>query len=141
MTDRVDEQITVAASPSTVWHALVDAVERRRWWGYLELAPVVGGGFIERWTGPDGDEVVTSGSVVEAIPERFLRLTWSDQAWPAATDVLIALEPVDRGTIVRVQHTGWDRLPDGARLAEEHRAGWRAHLTNLRNHAEGLAPR
>src|SRR3712207_4395044 len=96
MTNRVDEKISVAASPTTVWHALVDARERRGWWSYLELDPVVGGRFTERWTWPDGDEVVTSGSVVEVSPDRLLRLTWSDQAWPAPTEVAITLHPVDR---------------------------------------------
>lgn len=132
----IDEQTTIGVPPSRVWHALVDAGERSRWWRYMELDAVVGGRFIERWTGPHGEEMVTSGVVVEATPPRVLRLTWSDPGWPADTEVEITLAPVEGGTVVRVRHLGWDRFPDGSPLEEEHRAGWRVHLTNLRDSAE-----
>lgn len=133
----VDEHITISAPPNAVWPALIDAEARKKWWSYLELDPVIGGRFAERWTGPDGVDVVTSGAITELAPERLLRLTWSDADWPASTYVEITLEAVDAGTLVRVRHTGWDRLPDGARLADEHRSGWRTHLDNLRHHVEG----
>lgn len=137
--DEVDEALVIGASPSTVWQALVDTDRRRRWWSYVELDPVVGGRFVERWRGAGGEHMLTSGSVVELLSDRLLRLTWSDENWPAETEVEITLADADPGTVVRIRHLGWRRLPDGERLAEEHRAGWRMHLSNLRDHVEGEA--
>lgn len=117
--------MAIRASPDTVWRALVDAERRKDWWGYLELDPVAGGRFTERWTGPEGEPVVTSGTVLELVPDRRLRLRWSDQDWPVTTEVDITLTPRDEGTLVRIRHSGWNLLPDGHALADEHRAGWR----------------
>ena len=135
----VAEEQVIAAPPGAVWRALVDPDQRRRWWSYLELDPVVGGRFTERWAGPDGEEMVTTGSVLEAIDGRLLRLTWSDAAWPAPTEVEVSVAPAPGGAVVRVRQVGFDRLPDGQRLAADHAAGWRAHLSNLRSVAEGRA--
>ena len=136
----VVEEETIAAPAAAVWRALVHADQRRRWWSYLDLDPVVGGRFTERWTGPDGTEMVTAGSVLEVTDRRLLRLAWSDADWPAQTEVEISLAPAPApgGTVVRIRHSGFERLPDGRRLAREHAAGWRAHLSNLRSAAETL---
>jgi uncharacterized protein YndB with AHSA1/START domain len=137
----VAEEELVAAPPDVTWRALIDAEQRRQWWSYLDLEPVAGGRFTERWTGPDGQEMVTSGSVLEVIEGRLLRLTWSDADWPARTTVDVTMSPVPEGTLVRVRHSGFARLPDGRHLAREHAAGWRAHLANLRSVAErGATP-
>jgi uncharacterized protein YndB with AHSA1/START domain len=137
----VVEGETIAAPSGVVWRALVDADQRRRWWSYLDLDPVVGGHFTERWTGVDGKETVTTGSVLEATRERRLRLTWSDADWPAQTEVEVSMTPALGGTFVRVRHSGFECLPDGQRLAREHAAGWQAHLSNLRSVAEeGATP-
>jgi uncharacterized protein YndB with AHSA1/START domain len=132
----VVEEELIAAPSSAVWRALVDGAHRRRWWSYLELDPVVGGRFTERWAGADGEEMVTTGSVLEVTEGRLLRLTWSDADWPAETEVVISVTSVAAGTLVRVQHAGFERLPDGQRLAQEHAAGWQVHLSNLRSITE-----
>ncbi len=139
----VDEQVFIHAPLSSVWQAIVDAEHRRRWWSYLQLDPVVGRRFIERWTDSDGEEVLTTGSVLELSSERLLRMSWSDESWPTQTEVVFTLTPSDGGSVVRVRHWGWGALPEGQRLAEEHRVGWRMHLSDLRDHVEklGAAPR
>lgn len=135
-----DAEVLVAAPPSTVWRALVDAEHRSRWWSYLELHPEIGAGFTERWTGADGEERMTTGSVVDVSPDRLLRLTWSDVGWPAETEVEITMGPTPAGTVVRVRHAGFERLPEGHRIAHEHAAGWRMHLSHLRSFIEGEPP-
>ncbi len=67
---------------------------------------------------------------------RLPRLTWSDDNWPVETQVEISLSPTPGGTLVRVRHSGFERLTDGRRLATEHGAGWQLHLSNLRSLAE-----
>ena len=90
----------------------MDADRRKRWWSYLQLDPVIGGGFIERWTGPAGESMVTMGSVLEVTANRILRLTWSDDNWPVETEVEIILPPTPGGTLVRVRHSGFERLTE-----------------------------
>lgn len=114
-----------------VWDAIVRAELRSQWWSYLTLEAQVGGRFEERWTDGSGEAKVTSGRVIELSEPRWIRLSWSDEDWSAATDVTIELMAADPFTTVRVTHSGWDELPDGPRLAPAHRDGWNAHLRNL----------
>ena len=86
----------------------------------------------ERWTDAAGHELRTTGEVLEVDPPRLLRLSWKDDGWPASTEVELRLEPRPEGTLVTVRHSGWAALPDAGTLVGEHRAGWRAHLDDLR---------
>jgi uncharacterized protein YndB with AHSA1/START domain len=79
----------------------------------------------------------TSGEVTEVVIDRLLVLSWADDDWPTTTRVEIRLADIGGTTLVRLLHAGWEALPDGAALAEEHRAGWRLHLDNLRRCVEG----
>lgn len=133
----VDESVVIAAPPPEVWHAVVVAEARAGWWSYLTLDASIGGRFEERWTDGSGRQVLTSGVVTELVVDRLLALHWADDAWPAATRVEIRLADVDAKTVVQLLHSGWEALPDGAALAEEHRMGWRMHLDNLRRCVEG----
>ncbi|WP_169809363.1 SRPBCC family protein [Actinomadura chibensis] len=143
----VDESIVIRAPARQVWRTIVDADARAGWWEYLDLDATPGGRFEERWTGDDGTEQITSGEVVELADARLLVLSWADDGWPAATRVEVTLDPGDGGpddggpgdggaTTVRLRHTGWEALPDGAALAAAHRGGWLHHLDNLRRCAE-----
>lgn len=133
----VDESIAIAASAPAVWRAIVVAEVRAGWWGHMDLDAAVGGRFEERWTNGGGREVLTSGTVTDVVAGRLLVLSWADEDWPTATRVEVQLAATDGMTLVRLLHTGWEALPDGAALAEEHRAGWRLHLDNLRRCVEG----
>ena len=133
----VHEAGVVAARREDVWRAIVDAEARAGWWPYLDLDAAPGGRMEERWTDGAGAEVVTAGEVVEVIEPRLLRLTWKDDGWPAATEVELRLERQQGGTLVAVRHTGWDSFPDPRALVAAHRAGWRAHLEDLRSLLRG----
>ncbi|HEX2118428.1 MAG TPA: SRPBCC domain-containing protein, partial [Acidimicrobiales bacterium] len=128
----VHEAVVVAARREDVWRAIVGAEARAGWWPYLDLDATPGGRMEERWTDGAGADVVTAGEVIEVIEPRLLRLTWKDDGWPAATEVELRLERQQGGTLVAVRHTGWDSLPDPRALVAAHRAGWRAHLEDLR---------
>jgi uncharacterized protein YndB with AHSA1/START domain len=132
----VDESVVIAAPAHRVWQGVVVAETRAGWWEYLRLDATVGGRFEERWRDGDGQEMITSGVVTDLIGDQLLVLQWADEHWPTTTRVEIRLEETGSATKVRVQHTGWDQLPAGVTLAEEHRAGWRLHLDNLRRCVE-----
>ena len=134
--DEVLVSVAIRGPAPAVWAAIVDPDRRRGWWSYLDLDPVEGGRVVERWQRSDGEAVTTTGSVLEVVPERLLRMAWRDDDWPASTTVEIALAPAPDGTVVTVRHHGWAPLPDPAGLAAAHRDGWRAHLEALRRHVE-----
>ncbi len=133
----VDESALIRATPQRVWQAIVDAADRAHWWGHLELDARPGGRFEERWTDEAGEARLTTGHVTTMVAPTLLCLHWADDDWPAGTDVEIELHAVDsRTTAIRVRHIGWEGLPDGDQLAEQHRQGWKTHLVNLREAAE-----
>ncbi|GII54780.1 hypothetical protein Pth03_31690 [Planotetraspora thailandica] len=132
----MDESIAVAAPARAVWQAIADPELRSRWWPGMELDPVVGGRFTERWTDEHGREVVTTGVVIEAVEDRLLALIWADEGWQTTTMVEVRLGESGGVTRVGVRHTGWDGLPDPEILAAKHRAGWREHLNDLRRAVE-----
>jgi uncharacterized protein YndB with AHSA1/START domain len=132
-------EAVAAAPPEAVWRALVDPGIRGRWWPGTELDPTVGGRFTERWAGPGGEPKLTAGTVLNAAPARSLRLSWADTDWPAETTVSLDLVPVAAGTEVRLRHAGFGRLADAARVAADHRAGWRVHVADLCRAAEAGA--
>lgn len=133
------ERTDVDAPISQVWGALVSPDERAAWWPYLTLDPSVGGRFEELWTDPSGDRKRTSGRVTAMEHPHHLALTWADDDWPAATRVEISLTATGTGTEVTIRHTGWRALADPEHLIADHRAGWRMHLHNLREHLDGTA--
>lgn len=86
---------------------------------------------------PKGGRCSPAGAVIDLAVARLLVLSWADDDWPAATRVEVRLAEADGMTAVRLLHTGWGAVPDGAALADEHRVGWRLHLDNLRRCIEG----
>ena len=128
----VRETVVVPAPADRVWWRIVEADGRAGWWPYLALDATPGGRMEERWTDAGGHELRTTGEVLEVDPPRLLRLTWQDDGWPAATEVELRLEVAEEGTRVTVRHSGWAALGDGDTLVPDHRAGWRAHLEDLR---------
>ena len=140
----VDESIDVEASPERVWRVLADPDLLAAWWDGMELTVVAGGRFEEHWLDERGVERVTSGRVESCTPSEELVLSWADDDWPATTWVEITITPATRTTSrLRVRHLGWERLPDGAALADAHRDGWRHHLRNwarAASHAPSSTP-
>jgi uncharacterized protein YndB with AHSA1/START domain len=144
MTDSLEIHVavTVRVSAAEAWQALVSETHRRSWFPHLELDPRVGGRLIERWRNEDGGEVSTTGEVLEVDPPWRLSCTWRDDEWPAATEVEFEIRADERATRIHVGHIGWERLGgDGPRLREAHLAGWRRHLSNLRDYLEGASTR
>jgi uncharacterized protein YndB with AHSA1/START domain len=78
----------------------------------LRLEPRVGGRLVEVHdleTGA-GFEI---GRVLVWEPGKRLVFTWQQANWSPtdSTDVEVRFEPSGRGTLVTVEHSGWDRVP------------------------------
>lgn len=135
----IAESTAIEAPAGAVWDALTQASQRVQWWSYLDLMAEPGGRFEARWTAADGSERLTAGRILALETPRLLRMTWADDDWPAETIVEIRVETESAVARVTVVHSGWEALPGGNARAEQHAAGWRTHLANLRLFVEGGA--
>jgi uncharacterized protein YndB with AHSA1/START domain len=139
----VQREITLAASPETVFAAFTEPEQLVRWWGEDGVYRMTGlerdlrpGGAV-RYTSmhADGRAFVALGtySVVEA--PSVLQYTWRyEGGFPIAEETLIRMEltPCDGGTHLRLVHAGF---PDQA-VADMHAANWEGVFGWVRPYVE-----
>jgi len=110
---QVEREIVFPESPAELWEALTEPERLEEWFATeveLELRP--GGEGVFRWG--DGEE--RRATVREAREEERLVLDWED----GGGEVVLELEEVDGGTLVRVTETS----PDFAAALELHALAW-----------------
>jgi uncharacterized protein YndB with AHSA1/START domain len=127
----IERQIFINAPPETVFRFLVDPELMAQWIGVLHsLDPRPGGLFqVEVSCGN-----VARGAYTEVTPARRVAFSWGwdsdDQSLaltpPGTSLVEIELEPKDRGTLLRLRHSG---LPDVT--IPIHRDRWSLYLDRL----------
>ena len=133
----IEREITIAASPDTVFRLLTDPVQYVRWKGKLaELEPRPGGKIRVEFA---NTKDIVAGKFVEVVPGRRVVFTWgwegSDFVPPGASTVEIDLEPAAGGTRLRLLHRG---LPEQA--MSSHVEGWDHFIPRLADVAEGREP-
>jgi uncharacterized protein YndB with AHSA1/START domain len=97
----------------------------------VRFEPRVGGRIFER--APSGAEH-DWGEIVAWEPPRRLAYLWHIRRDRAdATDVEITFTPRDDGTLVRIVHTEWERLGDGAAWRDRNVGGWDSVLPACRD--------
>jgi uncharacterized protein YndB with AHSA1/START domain len=97
----------------------------------IRFEPRVGGRIFER--APDGEEH-DWGEIVAWEPPSRLAYLWHIRRDRAdATDVEITFTPHGDGTVVRILHTGWERLGDGAAWRDRNVGGWNGVLPDYRD--------
>ncbi len=137
----LEREISIAASPETIWAFLVEPEKMRRWMGTgatLDLRP--GGAYrIDVIPGH-----VASGEYVEVDPPRRLVYTWGwepgdegpNPVPPGSSTVELELVPDGVQTIVRVLHRD---LPSQESV-ESHGQGWDHYYGRLAAAATGADP-
>jgi uncharacterized protein YndB with AHSA1/START domain len=140
-TTAVEREVTIAASPETVWEFLVDPEKAMRWMGSsatLEATP--GGEYrVDVIAGH-----VASGEFVEVERPRRLVHTFGwepgpeggNPVPPGTSTIEIELVPSGSGTTLRFRHYG---LPS-AEAAQSHAHGWDHYLGRLVVAARGDDP-
>jgi uncharacterized protein YndB with AHSA1/START domain len=71
-------------------------------------------------------------------PARLLGLTWTQAGWPqgASTQLEITFEPTTGGgTVVRLTHSGFERVPGAIDFIAGYDAGWKEVLGWFAEHA------
>jgi uncharacterized protein YndB with AHSA1/START domain len=137
----VERQITIAASPDTVWDFLVDPDKATRWMGQKAAFDPRPGGLYRVGVIPGN---TASGEFVELDPPRRLVFTWGwepgakgeNPVPPGSSTVEIELVPDGDGTTLRFVHRG---LPN-TEAAESHAHGWDHYLDRLATAAAGDDP-
>jgi uncharacterized protein YndB with AHSA1/START domain len=138
-TTSVVREITIAASPETVWQFLVDPDKAIRWMGQAAWFDPRPGGQYRIQVLPGN---TASGEFVELDPPRRLVYTWGWEAGkgssvpPGTSTVEIELVPDGEGTTLRFSHRD---LP-GAAAVESHAHGWDHYLARLAVAARGDDP-
>lgn len=102
----------------------------------VHLEPRLGGRIFERTR--DGHEV-DWGEVTAWEPPRRLAYLWHiRRTRAAATDVAVRFEDsADGGSVVRIEHTGWERLGAQAQSwRDANRAGWAGLLPHFQAAAD-----
>jgi uncharacterized protein YndB with AHSA1/START domain len=92
----------------------------------LRFEPQVGGRLLEVHDLETG-EGFEIGRVLAWEPGKRLVFTWRQDNWgpTETTDVEVRFEPSGSGTLVTVEHGGWDRVPSaGPGISEGYGQGW-----------------
>jgi uncharacterized protein YndB with AHSA1/START domain len=137
----VIREITIAASPETVWTYLVDEGKAALWTGESAELDARPGGIYRVRVLPGH---TARGRFVELDPPRRLVYTWGwepegdapSAVPPGSTTIEIELEPAGDSTLVRFTHRD---LPS-AEAARSHSDGWNHYLPRLITAAEGTDP-
>jgi uncharacterized protein YndB with AHSA1/START domain len=150
MSDRIEKTIEIEAPVSRVWHALTDHREFGKWFRVALEGPFAAGEVARGHITYPGYEHLRFEAAVQRIePERLFSFTWHpyavapdrDYSKEPATLVEFTLQKIQRGTLLRVVESGFDKLP-AERRAEAYRmneSGWRQQLDNITRHVQQAA--
>ena len=126
---RLDRTLVIGAPQAAVFKYFTDPVRWAAWWGAgstIDARP--GGRVLVRY--PEGTEAV--GEIVEIDPPSRIVFTYGyatgSPVAPGGSRVTIRLEPVARGTRVRLLHEFADPS-----VRDEHVQGWRYQLSLFAN--------
>lgn len=122
--DAIVSEIHIAASPDRVFQALVDPQQVPQWWGqggvyrctkfHADLR--VGGKWLCGGIGPDGGNFEIVGEYLEINPPHLLVYTWvASWTGDVKTTVRWELESANKGTLLRIRHSGLAAHPQAAR--------------------------
>lgn len=141
-------EVTVPASPEDAFALFTEDIGL--WWRRdtpywndrerglsVRIEPGVGGRFVEVYDVESGSGMEV-GRVTAWEPGRRLGLTWTQAGWPpgAATALEITFEPAaDGATRVRLEHTGFERVPGATDFIAGYDAGWKDVLGWFAEHA------
>ncbi|MEX0288510.1 MAG: SRPBCC domain-containing protein [Flavobacteriaceae bacterium] len=125
---------TYDAPVSTVWKALTDKDEMKKWYFELpEFKAEVGFKFTFPGQARDGKEYIHLCEVTEVIPLKKLQYSWCYKGYEGRSLVTFELEALQDQTILTLTHSGIDNFPKEAK--DLHRGnfekGWTELLTQI----------
>jgi uncharacterized protein YndB with AHSA1/START domain len=145
MENYIEKQIELKAPVSRVWRALTDHQEFGQWFGIKFDGPFKPG---ELATGqitiPNYQHVQCLFYIQKMEPESLFSYKWHPYAVDPAVDyskeeptlVEFKLEKTATGTLLRVNETGFDKIPAHRRLEalRKNEGGWAQQMKNIERH-------
>ncbi len=143
--ERIEKSIELNAPVSRVWLALTDYREFGEWFRLAIDGPFSLGQTARGHVLYPGYEHIKFEAVVQKIePERLFSFTWhpypvdpkKDYSSETPTLVEFRVEKSERGTLLRVTESGFEKLP-ADRRAEAFRmneGGWTEQMKNIENY-------
>lgn len=138
---QIERSVEIKAPLQRVWTALTDYCEFGKWF-HVDLDQPFEEGHVStgRMTYP-GYEGYPWKAIIEKIqPESLFAFSWSheDQDVEGSTRVEFHLQPQGNGTLLTVKESGFEALPEDARLRilRSNEKGWKIQTENVRNYLE-----
>ena len=119
----------IPAPVKKVWRIVSTTEGMQQWLGPKTYEPEVGGRVLFD-VRHDGTRWLMFGSVQELVEPTRISFTWQEfdtgtlNCWPAPTLVTISLAEQDGGCLVRLEHSGFDALPNAAAECASYQQGW-----------------
>lgn len=124
----ISKEVVIDAPVAKVWKHITDPTKIAGWLMPNDFAPVEGWPF----TMSCDEQGSFSCVAKEVVSEKKLVYTLTSARIKAETTVTITLTPENRGTRVRLVHTGWDALPPADQgIADAFDQGWESKLKTL----------
>lgn len=144
--EAIRSQVVVAAAQDLVWWAWTHADRITKWFAPVaNIEPRVGGAFELFFNPSDREHDCTVGCTFTVVePMSRLGFTWKGPKHLSAimnkpdhlTSVIVTLEPVDGGTQVTVEHTGWGEGEAWSDAHAWHVMAWDQVLPSLKKALE-----
>ena len=124
----IELEIEIGAPPEKVWKVFSCAEGMKYWLGMDGYHPNIGAEYIMHVSAPDG-KFDFFGEVIIYDPPRELAFSWiqqkeGKQPWPTSTLVTLRLEKISGGTLVKLVHSGFEKLPTPREEYDGHVDGW-----------------
>jgi uncharacterized protein YndB with AHSA1/START domain len=135
--DRLIVGVTLPVAVDRAWTALTQPAWTASWWGGdLQFEARQDSPLRERRTDADGRAIIAEGRIAGWDPPRRLVMEWTGANGPTDTGANAAefrLEKDGERTWLRLEHRGWERLPERSRAASIQRqaAEWQRRLGTL----------
>ena len=139
MEKSVIKEYNYLSAPDKMWKALTEKEEMKIWYFDLEdFKPEVGFEF-HFWGGTEERQYLHNCRITEVVRGKKLCHTWSYEGIPGETILCFEIEPVEKGTKLKLTHSGIETFPqDNPDLNPENfDKGWTFILgTSLKNYLE-----
>ncbi|MBI41486.1 MAG: vanillate O-demethylase oxidoreductase VanB [Leptospiraceae bacterium] len=138
---QIERSVHIEASLEVVWTALTDHRQFGEWFQVALDQPFeVGQLSTGKMTYPGYEGYPWRARIEKMEENRVFAFSWSheDQEGDAETRVEFHLQTENNGTLLTVKETGFDGLPEDARLKilRSNEEGWKIQLQNIKEYSE-----
>ena len=132
---KITKTLFLKAPPDHVWKFLTEADRLALWFHKASADLETGGDYVLETNsyGKEGERLCWGKVLEMKKPERLIHTFTHEWLKGVKTTCAWTLEAVKGGTILTLEHTGWEAIADDAfTMAANHDVGWDEHFARLR---------